>query len=89
MKYKTPIQELIKKLSDFKVELDIKYDGDPLVKRGIVIAISEANQLLEKEKQSILDAWNDGYTTYDTQERFELNQNLESAENYFESKYGK
>ena len=54
----TALQELIQKLESFKTELKEKYDGDPLVTRGISIAIKEANDLLIKESYQIIDAYN-------------------------------
>ncbi len=58
MKQQTAMQELIEKLSAFKKELKEKYDDDPYVIRGITIALSEANALLEKEQQQIIKAIN-------------------------------
>lgn len=46
----TPLETLIAKLEAFLVELDEKYDGDPLVKRGVRISISEARALLPMEQ---------------------------------------
>ena len=60
MENKTALQELIQKLESFKTELKEKYDGDPLVTRGISIAIKEANKLLEKEKEQIKKSYLEG-----------------------------
>ena len=56
----TALQELIQKLESFKTELKEKYDGDPLVTRGISIAIKEANDLLIKEKEQIKNSYLEG-----------------------------
>ena len=56
----TALQELINKLESFKKELTEKYDGDPLVTRGIYISVNEAKELLEKEKQQIKNSYLDG-----------------------------
>lgn len=60
---KTALQQLIYKLECFSDELDEKYDGDPLVKRGITISISEAKKLLPAERDAIAKAWDDGFVT--------------------------
>ena len=52
---KTAMQQLIESLQAVKKELNTKWDGDPLARRGIVIAINEANNLLDKEKEQMLD----------------------------------
>ena len=56
----TALQELINKLESFKKELTEKYDGDPLVTRGIDMSVNEAKELLEKEKQQIKNSYLDG-----------------------------
>ena len=56
----TVLQELISKLESFKKELTEKYDGDPLVTRGIDMSVNEAKELLEKEKQQIKNSYLDG-----------------------------
>jgi hypothetical protein len=61
---KTAMQELIEILQTIKKELNTKWDGDPLARRGIVIAINEATKLLKKEKEQIINAWNDGDYSY-------------------------
>ena len=55
------MQELIESLQAVKKELNTKWDGDPLARRGIVIAINEATNLLDKEKEQIDKACYDGY----------------------------
>ena len=47
------MKELIESLEEIKKELNTKWDGDPLARRGIVIAINEAANLLDKEKEQI------------------------------------
>ena len=56
-KQQTAMHELINRLKNFVKELYEKYDGDPLVKRGVFIAIGEANKLLPSERQQIEDAY--------------------------------
>lgn len=57
---KTALEQFIEKLTNFKEDLKEKYDGDPLVTRGISIAIHEAKLLLKAEKEQIWMAFNDG-----------------------------
>ena len=64
---KTAMQELIESLQAVKKELNTKWDGDPLARRGIIIAINEATNLLDKEKEQIIDAYINGYTSYDSE----------------------
>lgn len=61
------MQELIESLQAVKKELNTKWDGDPLARRGIVIAINEATNLLDKEKEQIIDAYIQGYTSWDSE----------------------
>lgn len=81
----TPMQELIDKLTDFSTELKEKYDGDPVVVRGVYIAINEAKQMLEKEKQAIIDAYIHPYDIGGNS--FELGEVLDSAEQYYNKTY--
>lgn len=64
---KTAMQQLIESLQAVKKELNTKWDGDPLARQGIVIAINEANNLLDKEKEQIIDAYIQGYTSWDSE----------------------
>ena len=64
---KTAMQELIESLQAVKKELNTKWDGDPLARRGITIAINEATNLLDKEKEQIVDAYIQGYTSWDSE----------------------
>ena len=73
----TVLQELIQKLESFKKELKEKYDGDPLVTRGINIAINEANDLLIKESYQIINAWDSAY----------FGDNNHSGEQYYNETY--
>ena len=43
----------------------------------------------EEFKQAVIEAWDDGYKTYDIQERFELSYNLGTPEDYYNNKYTK
>lgn len=61
------MQELIESLQAVKKELNTKWDGDPLARRGIVIAINEATNLLDKEKEQIIDAYINGYISWDSE----------------------
>jgi hypothetical protein len=77
---KTALQLLIQSLEEVKKELNTKWDGDPLARRGIVIAINEATNLLEKEKEQIIEAYLTGadYTTY---------EDIKEAEEYYNQTY--
>ena len=75
---KTALQQLIYKLECFSDELDEKYDGDPLVKRGITISISEAKKLLPAERDAIVEAHKAG----------DPFNNIHDAEQYYETRYG-
>jgi hypothetical protein len=52
---KTAMQLLIESLQEVKKELNTKWDGDPLARRGIVIAMNEATKLLKKEKEQMIE----------------------------------
>lgn len=80
----TALQELISKLESFKKELTEKYDGDPLVTRGIYISVNEAKELLEKEKQQIINAHLSGQRNYDIYCN-EYNENV--AKEYYDDTY--
>ena len=86
----TALQELIQKLESFKTELKEKYDGDPLVTRGISIAIKEANDLLEKEKEQMINFAFNFY--YDFSNEMEvpfhkITENKDNAEDYYNKTY--
>ena len=76
----TALQELINKLESFKKELTEKYDGDPLVTRGINMSVNEAKELLEKEEEQIIDAYNHG--CIDT-----LNDEMKQGKQYYSETY--
>jgi hypothetical protein len=57
---KTAMQKLIELLENFAGELKEKYDGDPLVTRGVLISIAEAKKLLPKERGQIQWSYLDG-----------------------------
>ena len=76
----TALQELINKLESFKKELTEKYDGDPLVTRGIDMSVNEAKELLEKEEEQIIDAYNHG--CIDT-----LNDEMKQGKQYYNETY--
>ena len=80
----TALQELIQKLESFKKELKEKYDGDPLVTLGFSVSINEAKELLEKEKQQIINAHLSGQRNYDTYCN-EYNENV--AKEYYDETY--
>jgi len=82
---KTALQLLIESLEEIKKELNTKWDGDPLARRGIVIAINEATKLLEKEREQISNAWDDGDYAYFYSK--ETGRNFDNGENYFNEKY--
>lgn len=60
MKQKTAMMELIEVLEDFANQLDTKDDGDYLINCGVEVAIIEAINRLEKEKEQIIDAFDYG-----------------------------
>jgi hypothetical protein len=58
---KTAMQIFIDNMEAFVKELDEKYDGDPLVKRGVLIAINEAKLTRDlEEKFQITAAYDAG-----------------------------
>ena len=81
----TALQELISKLESFKKELTEKYDGDPLVTRGIYISVNEAKELLEKEKQQIILSYEQGYQ--DGRAEHYMSAEFDGAEHYFKETY--
>jgi hypothetical protein len=69
----TPLQKLILKLADKKDEHEFNTEYDDGVRRGLALAIVNARELLEEEKQVIVDAcdhnkgvngWSDGLEYY-------------------------
>ena len=81
----TALQELIQKLESFKKELKEKYDGDPLVTRGIDMSVNEAKELLEKEKQQIILSYEQGYQ--DGRAEHYMSAEFDGAEHYFKETY--
>ena len=81
----TALQELINKLESFKKELTEKYDGDPLVTRGIDMSVNEAKELLEKEKQQIILSYEQGYQ--DGRAEHYMSAEFDGAEHYFKETY--
>ena len=81
----TALQELIQKLESFKKELKEKYDGDPLVTLGFSVAINEAKELLEKEKQQIILSYEQGYQ--DGRAEHYMSAEFDGAEHYFKETY--
>ncbi len=79
---KTAVQILIEQLEEIKKEFNTKWDGDPLARRGIVIAINEATNLLEKEKEQIKRAFKFGVADA-------YNFIEEEAEQYYNQTYNK
>ena len=56
----TPLQQLILKLADKQDEHSFNTEYDDGVRRGLALAIVNARELLEKEKEAIVDAFTDG-----------------------------
>lgn len=84
------MMKLIATLNDFVKELDEKYDGDPLVKRGVIISIAEAKKLLPEERKAIEDAWDGGYSVGEHDAHLsETGQDTQdiNAEKYFDQNY--
>jgi hypothetical protein len=71
---KTAIQEAI--------ELVKKYDN-----RKIPFLLFNLEQLLKKEKEQIIDAFEIGYKSCDIDEAFEINRKLASGELYYNQNY--
>ena len=67
-------------MKKYKIELTEKYDGDPLVTRGIDMSVNEAKELLEKEEEQIIDAYNHG--CIDT-----LNDEMKQGKQYYNETY--
>ena len=57
MKQKTAIMELIEKLEN-NIE---RFDDDPILNRIFKLCANTAKQLLEKEKEQIMDAYAEGH----------------------------
>jgi len=72
---KTAMQELIDEL-----KLIEAYPMSPLVLRM-------ATDLLEKEKEQIIEAYDKGYKACDLDEALEINKTMFSGERYYEQTY--
>lgn len=57
----TALQTLIERLKQFK-----EITANPYMVRGINLAIKEATELLPKERQQIIDGFNQGYREGET-----------------------
>jgi len=58
---KTPIRELIDKLEDLRDSIP---DSDAMYRGGVINAIRLAKDMIEKEKEVITDAYNDGWLEF-------------------------
>jgi len=72
---KTAMQELID-----EIKLIETYPMSPLVLRM-------ATDLLEKEKEQIIEAYDKGYKACDLDEALEINKTMFSGERYYEQTY--
>ena len=73
---KTVLQELIERLNHVR-EFD----------RIIPGLIKQAEGLLEKEKEQIIEAYDRGYKACDLDEALEINKTMFSGERYYEQAY--
>lgn len=74
---KTAMQELIEKLNNVK----------PTEFCSIDTIREWSKELLEKEKEQIVNAFEVGYKSCDIDEAFEINRKLASGENYYNKTY--
>lgn len=81
---KTAIQELIE-----KVEHAISYnvEGGLVEKYTWTELFDDMDALLEKEKEQIIDAYEDGYEACDMDEAMEVNKKLTSGDLYYNMNY--
>jgi len=61
----TPLQKLILKLADKKDEHEFNTEYDDGVRRGLALAIVNARELLEEEKDMVIHAYYCGDMEYD------------------------
>jgi hypothetical protein len=71
----TVLQELISELK--------RVEDYPMMS----FVIKTANDLLEKEKEQIVDAYDRGYKACDLDEALEINKTMFSGEKYYEQTY--
>jgi hypothetical protein len=84
---KTAMQELIDWL-DVKIEI-LENEYSMSIASGIRAAKMEAEKLLEKEKEQIIEAYDRGYKACDLDEALEINKTMFSGERYYEQTYNK
>ena len=73
---KTAMQEWIEWLKAYEYELHLELQ-------------IKAKQMLEKEKEQIVTAFEDGYKSCDIDEAFEINRKLASGEQYYNQTFNK
>lgn len=78
----TPLQKLILKLADKQDEHSFNTEYDDGVRRGLALAIVNARELLEEEKQMVIDSWIDGEGRF-----FDAGTEIIEAEKYFNETY--
>ena len=81
------MQEMIDKLHarcDFCLEKELISEWGTLR-----MTIIEAQSLLEKEKEQIINAYDIGYKACDLDEALEINKTMFSGERYYEQTYNK
>lgn len=82
-KEKTPMQELIDVLKTESLKYtDPTERGQSAFCEGIDFAIDKATQLLEKQKQMVVDAWVDGEGRF-----FDVGTEEIEAEKYYNEKF--
>ena len=79
---KTAIQELIEQI-DFKTEMHV----DTKVLLVLANLKSKALNLLEKEKEQIINAYDSGYKACDLDEALEINKTMFSGDRYYSITY--
>ena len=80
---KTAMQELMDKVQSINERYELKGDANWLMNE----IIDHIENSLEKEKEQIIDAYEDGYKACDMDEAMEVNKKLTSGDLYYNMNY--
>jgi vacuolar-type H+-ATPase subunit E/Vma4 len=82
---KTAMQELIERLD--KTEKQLEKENNLVMSSALFAAKNMALEALEKEKEQIINAYEDGYEACDMDEAMEVNKKLTSGDLYYNMNY--
>lgn len=84
---KTAMQELIERLEEKRDMWDKETKSHNKIKTTYQVAIIVAKNLIEKEKEQIMNAYEHGYEACDMDEAMEVNKKLTSGDLYYNMNY--